>query len=554
MSEWFPKQTLGTLPARASERWGARDALVYREQRWTFHELSLEVDRIAKGLMAVGVRADDKVGLWMTNRPEWIFLMFAVAKVGATLVPLNTRYRSADVGYTIRQSDMSTLITLDRSGPVDYLAMLRDAVPELAAMSAARTESPADGGSLAASEFPELKRVVVLGEEGTRASSGTLSWQLLIERGQRITDAELEARSRAVDPDGLLVIGYTSGTTGDPKGAMHSHAAIRNVSDCANRLGVTFADVILNYLPMFHLYAYSSCAMMSLLTGAKQVLMETFDATQCVQLIERERCSLLHGFDTHFRDIMDAQKQLGRDLSSLRLATFPAGSDASRPIAERTQRELCPSVSGYGMTEVWTFSALSFPSCSAEQRIGASGFPSVGYEFKIIDPATREAVPAGCMGEILMRGYMITQGYYKKPEATAQAIDEHGWFHSGDTGMLRPDGHLQFIGRYKDMLKVGGENVSPAEVEGFLLEHPAVAQIAVVGAPDARLSEIAVAFVVIAAAHAPSANELIEHCKGKIASFKIPKHVFFVDALPATPTGKVQKHLLRAKACELLEL
>ncbi len=548
MGEWFPKQTLGALPALASERWGARDALIYGTQRWTFAAFAREVDRIAKGLIAIGVQPEDKLGLWLTNRPEWVFLMFAVAKVGATLVPLNTRYRTSDVGYTIRQSDMSTLITLDRSGPVDYLSMLCEAVPELEA-AAAHNEI----ATLSCRDFPELKRVVLLRDGSTQRAAGALTWQLLLELGSRVSDAALEARSIAVDPEALLVIGYTSGTTGDPKGAMHSHAAIRNVVDCSNRLGVTFEDVILNYLPMFHLYAYSSCAMMSILTGAKQVLMETFDASLCVELIEREGCTLLHGFDTHFRDIMDAQHKLKRDLSSLRLATFPAGSDASRPIAERTQRELCPSVSGYGMTEVWTFSALSFPSSSAEQRIAASGFPSVGYEFKIIDPDTGQALPAGCPGEILMRGYMITRGYYKKPEATAQALDAEGWFHSGDTGLLRADGHLQFIGRYKDMLKVGGENVSPAEVEGFLLAHPAVAQIAVVGAPDARLSEIAVAFVVAAEAHAPSAQELIEHCKGKIASFKIPKHVFFVEALPATPTGKIQKHLLRARARELLE-
>jgi fatty-acyl-CoA synthase len=545
VGEWFPKQTLGALPGLARDRWGERDALVYGAERWTFAELSYEVDRVAKGLLASGVQAEDKVGVWMTNRPEWIFLMFAVAKVGATLVPLNTRYRSADVRYTIRHSDMSTLITLDRSGPVDYLTMLGEVIPQLASTSEAR--------ELSCKDFPELKRVIVVGAPEKKPACA-LGWQQLLASCDEVSDAELDKRADAVDPDGLLVIGYTSGTTGDPKGAMHTHAAIRNVTDCGNRLGVTFEDAILNYLPMFHLYAYSSCAMLSMLAGAKQVLMEAFDPLLCVELIERERCTLLHGFDTHYRDIMDAQKKLCRDLSSLRLATFPAGSDASRPVAERTQRELCPSVSGYGMTEVWTFSALSFPSSSAEQRIAASGFPSVGYEFKIVDPTTGEAVGPGRAGEILMRGYMITKGYYRQPEATAHAIDEHGWFHSGDTGMLRPDGHLQFIGRYKDMLKVGGENVSPAEVEGFLLEHPAVAQIAVVGAPDARLSEVAVAFVVAAPAYAPSARDLIDHCKGKIASFKIPKHVFFVEALPATPTGKVQKHLLRAKARELLNV
>ncbi len=541
--DWFPKQTLGSLPAHAKARWGDREALVVGDQRWTFRALDAEVDRVAKGLMAVGVAPGEHVALWMTNRAEWIFLMFAVAKVGAVLVPLNTRYRTADVGYTIRQSHASTLISLDRSGPIDYIGMLDEALPEL------KTSAPL---ALSAKEYPKLKRVVLVSDDHVHPHQGTLAWNDLLERGARISDAALAERAASVDPDALLVIVYTSGTTGDPKGAMHSHVVIRNVTDCANRLGITLDDVILNYLPMFHTYAYSSCAMMSLLTGAKQVVLDTFEATRCVQLIERERGSILHGFDTHFRDIMDAQKELRKDLSSLRLGTFPAGSDSSRPIAERTQTELCPTVSGYGMTEVWTFSAISFPSSTVEQRIGASGFPSVGYEFKIVDPETGQEQAAGCAGEILMRGYMVTQGYYERPEATAQAIDQDGWFHSGDTGMLRADGHLQFIGRYKDMLKVGGENVSPAEVEGYLLLHPKIAQIAVVGVPDARLSEIAVAFVVVRPGVAASEQEILDHCKGKIASFKVPKRVFFVAELPATPTGKVQKHKLRDRACELL--
>ncbi len=541
--EWFPKQTLGSLTAQACARWPDREALVVADRRWTFRELDADVDSVAKGLMAVGVAPGDHVALWMTNRAEWMFVMFAVAKVGAVLVPLNTRYRTADVGYTIRQSNASTLIALDRSGPIDYVGMLNEALPELP------TSAPL---ALDAKAYPSLGRVVLVSDDPARKHAGTLAWADLIERGRGISDAALASRAAQVDADENLVIVYTSGTTGDPKGAMHSHIVIRNVTNCANRLGVTLDDVIVTYLPMFHSYAYSSCAMMSLLTGSKQVVLETFEAAPCVKLIERERATILHGFDTHYRDIMDAQQELKRDLSSLRLGTFPAGSDSSRSIAERTQVELCPTVSGYGMTEVWTFSALSFPTSTLEQRIGASGFPSEGYEFKIVDPETRAVQPAGAAGEILMRGYMVTRGYYQNPEATAQAIDADGWFHSGDTGLLRADGHLQFIGRYKDMLKVGGENVSPAEVEGYLLSHAKVAQVAVVGAPDARLGEVAVGFVVAAAGTEPTEQELVAHCKGKIASYKIPKRVFFVDALPATPTGKVQKHKLRDRARELV--
>ena len=539
MSEWFPKQTLGSLTDRAAEKWGAREALVFGERRWTFDQLKADVDQAAKGLISVGVSADDKVAVWITNRPEWVVLMFAIAKVGACCVPLNTRYRTADVGYTIKQSDTSTLITLDQSGPIDYLGMLREAIPEIAS---------GDGLNIEARDFPLLKRVIVLSDDDNARHEGTLPWRELLERGARIDDATLSERAGSVDPDALLIIGYTSGTTGDPKGVMHNHRVIRNVTNCANRMGITFEDVILNYLPMFHTYAYSSCSMMSLITGAKQVLLDVFDADLCCELIEKEKGTILHGFDTHYRDIMDANLSKKCDLSSLRLGGFPAGSEASTPVAERTQTELCPTISGYGMTEVWTFSALSFPNSTVEQRVGASGFPSEGYEFKIIDPETGEQQPANTPGEILMRGYMITSGYYKKPAATAETIDADGWLHSGDTGLLREDGHLQFLGRYKDMLKVGGENVSPAEVEGYLQRHEGVANVAVVGAPDARLSEIAVAFVVRAEGSSITADEVLAHCKGKIASFKIPKHVFFIDELPMTPTGKIQKHKLRDRA------
>lgn len=538
MSDWFPKQTLGSLPDRAAERWGDREALVFGERRWTFSQLQQDVDRAARGMIACGVESGDKVAVWMTNRPEWVVLAFAIAKVGACCVPLNTRYRTADVGYTIRQSDTSTLITLDRSGPVDYLGMLREAVPQL---------GQGDGLNVSCPDFPLLKRVIVMSDDADTRHEGTLPYREMLERGARIDDAALAERADGVDPDSLLLIAYTSGTTGDPKGVMHTHKVIRNVTDCANRMGITFEDAILNYLPMFHTYAYSSCSMMSLITGAKQVLLDVFDADLCCDLIEREKGSVLHGFDTHYRDIMDAQAARPRDLSSLRIGGFPAGSESSTPVAERTQTQLCPTLSGYGMTEVWTFSALSFPNSTLEQRVGASGFPSAGYEFKIIDPETGDEQPANVPGEILMRGYMVTEGYYKKPDATAETIKD-GWLHSGDTGLMRPDGHLQFLGRYKDMLKVGGENVSPAEVEGYLQRLDGVANVAVVGAPDPRLMEIAVAFVVLDEGSALTADDVLQHCKGKIASFKIPKHIFFIDALPMTPTGKIQKHKLRDQA------
>ena len=331
---------------------------------------------------------------------------------------------------------------------------------------------------------------------------------------------------------------------------MHSHVIIRNVIDRINRFGVTFDDAIINNLPMFHLYAYSECAMLAILSGARQILMDSFDASETLRLVEAERATIMHGFDTHYKDLLDCQMRDKRDISSLRFGSLPAGMLNSTPIARRSQEELTTTVSGWGMSETWTFAACSFISATAEQRCDASGFPMPGLEYCVIDPENGRRLATGEQGEILVRGYSIMKGYYNNQAETTAAIDADGWLHTGDTGLIRPDGHLRFIGRFKDMLKVGGENVSPAEVEAFLLRMAEVDQVAVVGYPDARLAEIPVAFIIPVDETKPDQGTVAAHCKGKIASYKIPRHVLCVAELPMTPTGKVQKHKLRARAIE----
>jgi fatty-acyl-CoA synthase len=487
------------------------------------------------------VAPGEHVSVWLTNRPELLFLIYAVAKIGAVLVPLNTRYRSADFGFTIRHSNSATLILMDRSGPVDFLGMVRGLIPTL---------DRAVAGPLEAEGFPDLKRVIVLGAAN---AAGAIPWPTMTEQGARITDEELTARDAAVDPTALFLIAYTSGTTGDPKGVTHTHVCLRAIADHVERLGQTADDVVIAYLPIFHLYALSDCVLVSTMAGSTLVLIDSFDPAACVGLIEAERVTMLHGFDTHHRDLMVAQESERRDLSSLRRGTLAVGMASSVPIARRAQRELCPTVSGWGLTETWAFATMSYFTSSAEQRCEASGIAMPGYELRIVDPASGATLPPDTPGEILVRSYMNTPGYYRQPEATAQTIDAEGWLHTGDMGVLRVDGHLRFLGRYKDILKVGGENVSPAEVEAFVLSHPAVAQVAVVGYPDERLAEVPVAFVVRRANSAATTEaDLIGHCRGRIAGFKVPRHVLFVDALPMTPTGKVQKFRLREMALALL--
>jgi fatty-acyl-CoA synthase len=524
--------TLGALVAWAARRWGAREALCFRGRRSTFADVAAGVDRVARGLIALGVRPGDRVALWMPNRPEWIEAAFAVLELGAVLVPVNTRLRTDDVAYILAQSASSTLIVAERSGPVDYLGMVRELVP-------------VDG----ASRLPALERTVVLGEAPRPA---TTSWTALLERGAMVEAATLAARGAAVDPADLALLMYTSGTTGFPKGVMHGHQMIRNVTDRAFRLAITEQDVIMMYLPLFHLFGFSEGMLTSMVTGARQVLTEAFDPDESLALIARERATVLHGFDTHYKELLEAHARQPRDVSSVRTGILAAGMASSIPVARRARALFGPLVSGYGMSEFGVGVAIGSLDSTEEQSCEASGYPAPGYEIRVVDPETGHDQPAGTPGEILVRGYTLMRGYYDKPEATAAAIDADGWMHTGDMGLLRRDGHLRFVGRYKDMLKIGGENVDPMEVEAYLVGHPAISLAAVVSYPDARLSEVGVAFVRCEPGASVTAADVIAYCRGRIASFKIPRHVLFVDDFPMTSSGKIQKVALREEALRRL--
>ena len=537
MGDWFPKQALGSLPERAARRWGAREALYFKGRRWSFAELSRGVDRLARGLIALGVKPGEKVALWMVNRPEFIEAMFAVMKIGAVLVPINTRFRTEDTAYILGQSDSSALLIADRSGPVDYLGMVKELAPSLRA------------GALREDRFRPLRLVISAGDE-PRAE--TLHWSATQAAGDAVDEAALRARAEAVSADATAFFMYTSGTTGFPKGAMHDHAIIRNLVDRAFRMAVTPSDTIMMYLPLFHLFGFSDGALMSMVTGARQVLTETFDPAESLALVEQERATILHGFDTHFKELMEAHERFPRDVSSVRTGILATGMSSSVPIARKARKVLGRFLSGYGMSEFGVGAALSALDSTEEQCTEASGFPAPGYEIRVVDPASGLDQPPGVPGEILVRSYMTMQGYYGKPAETAHALDREGWLHSGDMGIMRSDGHLRFMGRYKDMLKIGGENVDPMEVEAFLMSLTGVNLVAVVSYPDARLSEVGVAFVKREPGHALTDGDVLAQCKGRIASFKIPRHVIFVDDFPMTSSGKIQKVKLRDEALRRL--
>lgn len=542
MGDWFEKASMGALVDRAAERFGPREALYYEGKRWSFADLKVETDCVAKGLLALGIQPGEKVSLWMPNRPEWLSTLFAVMKIGAILVPINTRFRTTELEYVVGQSDSTTLITVDRAGPVHYSDMVCEICPDL------RQSVP---DHVSAARLPSLQRIVILGE---RRLSGTHAWSDLLAHGQSLPDAALAGRQGTVDPNATALIMYTSGTTGFPKGVMHNHNILRTIIDQANRMGVTPRDVILMYLPLFHAFGLYEGPFMIMVTGARMVLTTLFDPVEALSLIAQEKATMLHGFDTHFHDLMDQHACVTLDLRSLRTGILAAGMASSEVVARRAQQLLCPTLTGWGMTEVGVGALLSFLDSSEDDRCRGSGWPLPGYEFKVIDPATGQALPPGSMGELCTRGYAVMQGYYRKPEETAKTIDPQGWLHTGDMAIMHDDGMVRFLGRYKEILKVGGENVDPVEVEAFLLQHPAVNQVKIVGVPDARLSEVGAACVVLNPGVDVTAADLIEFCRGQLASFKIPRHVLFVEEFPMTSSGKVQKFRLREAAIKELQI
>ena len=536
MPEWYTKRTFGGLVDVMAERFGEREALVFNDERYTFAQVRERTNEVARGLIALGVRPGDHVAVWLMNRAEWIFTLFALARIGAVQVPVNTRFRTHDLAYLLKQSDTRYLIAHDQSGPVNFLDMIREVV-----------KLPAAGTAIEDPEYPELHRVIILGTDGHR---GCVGWNELLAGAVAVAPATVAARADAVDPDQPVFIMYTSGTTGFPKGVMHNHIMLRLVEERGFRMGITENDTILNYLPLFHLFSYSEGALMSMLTGARQILTETFDAEAAVRLIEGERVTVMHGFETHLKDLTEAQERLHCDLSSLRTGLFACGMQSAASIARRAAQVLAPlvTVTGYGMSEMGAGTLVGSLGDSLEQRADSSGYIAPGYQCRIIDPATGAEQPIGAPGEMVFKGYGLMLGYYNKPEETAATFDDDGWFRTGDTGMRRADGYVRFLGRYKDMLKVGGENVDPMEVEGLLLLLAGVQQVAVVGLPDARLTEVPVAYIQRRDGHDLSAEEVIEYCRGKVATFKIPRHVIFVDALPMTASGKIRKVELRHEA------
>ncbi|MCW3064223.1 MAG: hypothetical protein JWN32_1395 [Solirubrobacterales bacterium] len=532
---WKPITIAEQLERTAREH-GERDALVFGEERLSWAETREASRRLARALMAAGVRHGDHVAVWVPNRIEWVELWFAAAYIGAVIVPVNTRYKTEEVRYILAQSDARLFVTVAEFVGIDYLAMLARLCPDLA-----------DGAAPNGADFPELRRVVVIGG----GPPGTQAFADFAAEGAAVTEEELDAAAGAVDFEDPTIIVYTSGTTGHPKGAVHSHRILRNEHSIAERMDIGPESRVLNHLPWFHVGGGFTGILPPLIAGGAMVIMDRWEPTAAFELIEREGVTVLSGIPTHFIDLLSHPRLGEYDTSTLR-SGWIGGANNPPEVIDGVMEKL--GVEGllpvYGMTETTSITTIPRMDDPRSVIVAGKGGPVSDFEVKIVDVESGEVLPGGREGEVCVRGHLVMQGYYRNPEATAEAIDSDGWFHTGDLGVFDDAGYLSITGRKSDMFIVGGANAYPAEIESALCEHPGVKQAYVVGVPHPRLGEVGFAFVERRSADEASEDDITDFCRGRLAGYKVPRFVEFVDGWPLTATGKIERFRLSEMARE----
>jgi fatty-acyl-CoA synthase len=514
-------RTVPDLIDELAQRFPEREALIGSGQRHTYRQLRTEMRRIARALHALGVRRDDKVAILMGNRPEWVIGALAITALGGVMVGVNTWATPRELEYLLAHSDAKLLIAADRFLKHDYRATLREIAPGL----------------------PLLERVI--GVAGA-VPEGWLPYADLAELAERVPEEALDAAQRAVAPEDVAYLLYTSGSTAAPKGVQLQHyALIENMWQIGERQRVTERDRLWLAVSLFWGLGCEN-ALFNLLThGGCVVLQEHFDAGAALELIERERCTLFYGTPNMGQALHAHPDRVRRDLGSLRGGATIGTPEQIRRVVELGAGEICNI---YGLTETYGNCNVTDAAAPLEQRLTSVGRPLAGVDQRIVAPATGKVLPPGEVGEIRVKGY-VTIGYYKDPERTAEAFDEHGYFRTGDLGWVDADGALHFRGRIKEMVKTGGINVAPAEVEEVLMRHPEVQLAFVTGIPDAARDEVLAAVIVPRPGAALSEETLCAFCRESLAAYKVPRRIRFVaeGELPLTTTGKVQKNRLAAK-------
>ncbi|MGB0975664.1 MAG: AMP-binding protein [Prolixibacteraceae bacterium] len=539
------EKTLGEVLEEQVEKYPNKEFLVYsdRDLRFTYKEFNERVNHLALGLLETGMKPGDKLGIWANNVPDWITFMFATAKIGAVLVTINTNYKTHELEYLIENSDLHTLAIIDSYRDSDYISMVYDLVPELKKCERGHLNSP---------KFPKLKNVVLINPEKYRGMYNT--FELLLLGSQQPIERlhEVGAQLSAHDTVNMQ---YTSGTTGFPKGVMLSHYNILNngftVGEC---MQYTHDEKLLTCVPMFHCFGcvLALCAIVT--HGGTMVMTENFDPIHVLASIQKEKCTALYGVPTMFIAELNHPMFDQFDIRSLRTGIM-AGALCPIEVMKQVMDKMNMKniIIVYGLTESSPGMTATTIHDDPEIRATTVGKALPNVEVKIVDPASGETLQANEQGEVCCKGYNVMKGYYKNPEATENAIDKEGWLHSGDLGVMDEHGYLRITGRIKDMIIRGGENIYPREIENFIHEHPNVECVEVAGIPSKKYGESIGAFIKTKQGCSLSEADIHEYCRGKIARFKIPKYVFFVEEYPMTASGKIQKFKLKDVGLELLE-
>ena len=538
---WVRGLTIGEALRRRASELPDHEALVFPQRgfRATYAEYDTQVDAVALGLLAMGIENGDHVALWATNWPEWVLLHLATARIGAVLVTVNPAYRGHELAYALEQSDARALFMIDGFKTSDYFALVAEACPELA---------DAEPGQLRAARFPELRWVVSIPEP---AGAGMGTWAAMIEAGAAVPESELRQREAQLDPEQPINLQYTSGTTGFPKGVLLSH---RNLLLNAFYIGafqnLTQDDRVCVPVPFYHCFGCVIGTLCSLVHGATMLVpAEYFEPVATLDCLENERATSLYGVPTMFIAELEDPSFDGRDLSSLRTGIM-AGSPCPIEVMNRVVEDMGATemTIAYGLTEASPGITMTSVDDPIEVRVSTVGSSFPGVETRIVDSASGATLPDGEQGELCARGHNVMIGYYKMPEATATAIDGDGWLHPGDLAVRDPDGNFKITGRIKDMVIRGGENVYPREIEEFLYARDDVEDVQVVGVYDAKLGEELCACLKLREGASPDPEDIRQHCADRLAHFKVPRYIWFVDEYPMTVTGKVRKFKLREQA------
>jgi len=520
-------ETIGQNLRRTVDRFGDREALVARHQgyRATYRELWDQTTQVARGLLAHGVGKGDRVGIWSPNRAEWVVIQYATARIGAILVNINPAYKTAELRYALQQSGITLLLLARAFRTADYVGMLREV----------------------RADCPELRESLVVDDE----------WRSLLHDGERVSQHELESIESALQFDDAINIQYTSGTTGFPKGATLSHHNILNNGFfIGEALRYSERDRVCIPVPFYHCFGMVLGNLACTTHGSCMVVPgESYDPLAVMETVQAERCTSLYGVPTMFIGELDHPRFNEFDFTSLRTGIM-AGSPCPVEVMKKVQAQMhMPEVTiCYGMTETSPVSTQSSTDDPLDKRVSTVGRVHPHVEIKIVDPETGFVVPRGTTGELCSRGYLVMLGYWNNPSATAEAIDSARWMHTGDLATMDEDGYVNIVGRIKDMIIRGGENVYPREIEEFLYTHPDVSDVQVIGVPSEKYGEEVMAWVKLREGAVVSSDALDAYCRGKIATYKIPRYWKFVDAFPMTVTGKIQKLKMREVAVDELGL